>query len=87
MVDIDRFGNLVTNIEAAVARAVVRRAGSLRLTVRRHAIRGLVRTYGDVRRGALAAMVGGRGLVEIAVRDGHAARRLNTKVGDPVFFE
>ena len=87
VVDIDRFGNLVTNVEAAVIRASARRPAQLRLHVNRRIIRGLVRTYGDVRRGALTAMVGSRGLVEIAVREGSAARALAARVGDPVALD
>ena len=79
VVDIDRFGNLVTNVGAEVLAQVGRPA----FRVRRRRM-GLVRTYQGVRRGGVAAMVGSRGLVEIAVRDGSAAQLLRACVGDRV---
>lgn len=75
---IDRFGTLVTNIpgDAVQPGARVRiedsEAGSLR------------RTFRDVARGALVAFVGSGGTVEIAVRDGSAARMLGVGVGAEV---
>jgi S-adenosylmethionine hydrolase len=75
---VDRFGTLVTNIpgEAVQPGARVRiedsEAGSLR------------RTFRDVARGALVAFVGSGGTVEIAVRDGSAARMLGVGVGAEV---
>ena len=75
---VDRFGTLVTNIpgEAVQPGARVRiedsEAGSLR------------RTFHDVARGALVAFVGSGGTVEIAVRDGSAARMLGVGVGAEV---
>ena len=44
----------------------------------------LVRTFGDVARGQLVALVGSGGTVEIAVRDGSAARMLGVGVGAEV---
>jgi len=41
-------------------------------------------TFGDVGRGALLAFVGSGGTVEIAVRDGSAARLLGVGVGAEV---
>lgn len=75
---VDRFGTLVTNIpgDAVQAGARIRiedsEAGSLR------------RTFRDVARGALVAFVGSGGTVEIAVRDGSAARMLGVGVGAEV---
>jgi len=75
---VDRFGTLVTNIpgDAVQPGARIRiedsEAGSLR------------RTFRDVARGALVAFVGSGGTVEIAVRDGSAARTLGAGVGAEV---
>ncbi|HET9385966.1 MAG TPA: SAM-dependent chlorinase/fluorinase [Gemmatimonadales bacterium] len=75
---VDRFGTLVTNIpgdavqEGARIRVEGTEAGSLR------------RTFRDVTRGALVAFVGSGGTVEIAVRDGSAARMLGVGVGAEV---
>lgn len=76
VVVIDRFGNLVTNLEAlALPRALVTVAGRA-LPV--------VGTYADVEPGALAALIGSFGQLEIAERDGSAARTLSAQRGMPV---
>ncbi|MBS3783198.1 MAG: SAM-dependent chlorinase/fluorinase [Anaerolineae bacterium] len=47
-------------------------------------IHGLHRTYADVERGAVLALVGSEGHVEIAVREGNAAERLGLQPRVPV---
>ena len=75
---IDRFGTLVTNIvaESVEPGSRVRLAGA--------DVGSLRRTFGDVERGQLLAYVGSGGTVEIAVRDGSAARLLGVGVGTEV---
>jgi S-adenosylmethionine hydrolase len=77
---VDRFGNLITNIPGdwvdgawwfAVGEAAVD-VGSLR------------RTYSDADEGALLAVIGSAGTVEVAARGASAARLLDAKRGDPV---
>ncbi len=72
---VDRFGNLVTNLTPDfVPSYAVLEAESL--------IIGPVRaTFADVPQGALLAYLGSGGTVEVAVRDGSAARRLGLGVG------
>ncbi len=72
---VDRFGTLVTNLttELVPPYAV--------LEVEGLEIGPLRRTFGDVPTGGLLAYVGSGGAVEIAVRDGSAARRLGLGVG------
>jgi S-adenosylmethionine hydrolase len=75
---VDRFGNLVTNLTPEfVPPYAVLEAESL-------AIGPLRTTFGDVPPGSLIAYVGSGGQVEIAVRDGSAARRLGLGVGGRV---
>ena len=75
VVYVDRFGTLVTNLtpdlvpEYAVFEVEGLEVGPLR------------RTFGDVPTGGLVAYLGSGGQVEIAVRDGSAARRLGMGVG------
>ena len=75
---IDRFGTLVTNLTPELVPSYARveiedvDAGPLR------------RTFGDVPTGGLVCYVGSGGEVEIAVRDGSAARRLGIGVGGRV---
>ena len=74
VVHVDRFGNLVTNLCApgAGAPASVEIAGRAL---------PLSRTYADVAPGALVAVIGSSGRVEIALRDGSAAAHLGTGAG------
>lgn len=74
VIHVDRFGNCITDIPAArlAASAKIRVAGR---------VLALSRTYEDVTRGRPVAYVGSSGTLEIAVRDGSAARRLRLKRG------
>ena len=73
---IDRFGNAVTNL-------VGMRGGTIEVGTVAIAIR---RTYAEVAVGELVAVVGSTGLIEIAVRDGSAARTLGLARGSAVTF-
>ena len=79
IVTIDRFGNLVSNIDArclrALAHPVVRVAGR-ELPLRR--------TYADVRPGEYLALVNSFGVVEIACAERSAAAGLGLARGAPV---
>lgn len=76
IIHIDHFGNATTNIsKAALAGAAVKVGGrKLRLQ----------RTYMDVQHGAPIALIGSAELLEIAVRNGSAAKLLSLHVGDSV---
>ena len=78
IVHVDRFGTLITNLtpELVPPYAVMEVEGV--------EIGPLHRTFGDVPTGGLVAYVGSGGAVEIAVRDGSAARRLGLGVGGRV---
>lgn len=75
----DRFGNLVTDVRVADLAGLgpgpcaVQLPDGTRLVLRR--------TYGEVASGALLALVGSEGHVEIAVRDGSAHARLALEPG------
>jgi S-adenosylmethionine hydrolase len=74
VIHVDRFGNGVTNLLAP-------HGGRIEVAGR---TLGLVRTYGDVPTGTYLAVTGSSGLVEIALRDGNAARGLGLARGTPV---
>ncbi len=75
---VDRYGNLVTNFTPEVVPAyAVLEAESLEIGP----VRG---TFSDVPTGQLLAYIGSGGQIEIAVRDGSAARRLGLGVGGRV---
>jgi S-adenosylmethionine hydrolase len=78
VVHVDRFGNLITDIVAAVLPALATvRVGSVE--VPRVSV-----TYEDVARGELVAYVGSAGTLELAVRDGAASEVLAVGRGAPV---
>lgn len=74
VIAIDRFGNAITNLDAAASDTIVV-AGR---------VVPVVRTYADVEVGRICALVGSAGLLEVAVRDGSAARALGIEVGAAV---
>jgi len=79
---VDRFGNLVTNLDglppSALSKATVRVLGrSL----------AVVETYADLAVGECGAVVGSFGQLEVVVRDGSAARELGAKAGTPVLVD
>jgi len=78
VVTVDRFGNLVTNIGRGLlpAGAAVAEVGAARATIRD--------TYGEVARGELVALVDAFDVLEIAERDGSAARSLGAGRGTEV---
>jgi S-adenosylmethionine hydrolase len=75
---VDRFGTLVSNIPGDAVEPGVR------IRVAGTDVGAVRRTFGDVQRGTLVAFVGSGGTVEIAVRDGSAARLLGVGVGAEV---
>src|SRR2546423_1003042 len=75
---VDRFGTFISNIPGPAVEP------GIRIKVGGTEIGTLSRTFGDVGRGALVALVGSGGTVEIAVRDGSAARLLGVGVGAEV---
>ncbi|MFL5517887.1 MAG: S-adenosyl-l-methionine hydroxide adenosyltransferase family protein [Gemmatimonadales bacterium] len=75
VVYVDRFGTLVTNLTPDMV------PDYATIEVEGLEIGPLRRTFGDVPTGGLLAYLGSGGQVEIAVRDGSAARRLGLGVG------
>jgi S-adenosyl-L-methionine hydrolase (adenosine-forming) len=71
VIALDRFGNAITNLPGTMVRVVS--VGALVLPV--------LRTYADVADLEAAAVVGGSGFVEIAVRNGSAAQQLGVARG------
>jgi S-adenosylmethionine hydrolase len=78
---VDHFGNLVTSFRAPLA------IDPPAVLVGRERIARMSRTFSDVGAGEFVAYVGSSGYLEIAVREGDAARRLGVDLGDPVAIE
>jgi S-adenosylmethionine hydrolase len=81
IVHVDAFGNLVTNLPAAL---LPKLAAAGRLRVGSHAITTIVRTYGDAAPGTAVALVGSQGYIEAAVVEGRADARLGADIGTKV---
>jgi len=80
IVSIDRFGNLITNIPGDL----LPDARRVRITVGRRVVRSLSRSYADVRKGNLLALVGSTGHLEISVNQGSARTAAGIRRGDRV---
>jgi hypothetical protein len=89
VVQIDRFGNLITNVHAgAVRKAQEVSAGRfLAVWIGGQVISGLSRTYADGDPGRPLALIGSRGYLEIAVNGGNAQQVFGTHPGDTVTVE
>lgn len=97
---VDRFGNIVTSIGrvewvdaeritltsrfADAAPPIPIYAPSARININGDVIEGVYRTYSDVRRGEVVALIGSSSHLEISVSQGNAARRFDVAVGDRV---
>ena len=77
---IDRFGNVITDVRKELLTSD--HAWAVAVGGRR--VEGIRRTYATVERGALVALIGSEGHLEVAIRDGSAGEELNLRVGDPV---
>lgn len=75
---VDRFGNLVTNLPDTLFERLIQ-AGSIR--VGHHAVRAVVRTYGEATPGTIVALAGSQGFLEVAVVQGRADRALGAARG------
>jgi len=74
IIAIDRFGNAISNLIAP-------RGGRIEVNGRSMPI---VRTYADARPGDVIALTGSSGFIEVAERDGNAARSLGLERGTPI---
>lgn len=74
IIHVDHFGNLISNLRFPAAEA----RGRVNLGAHQIAVHP---TYAAVAEGQPLALPGSHGLLEIAVRNGHAARALDAQVG------
>ncbi|HEX5680347.1 MAG TPA: SAM-dependent chlorinase/fluorinase [Desulfobacterales bacterium] len=81
IIHIDRFGNLITNIDAGALRS---RGSSWDIAFGTGRIRGVSGTYADAQSGAGLALIGSRGYLEIAVNSGSARDLFSARKGDAV---
>jgi S-adenosyl-L-methionine hydrolase (adenosine-forming) len=84
VVRVDRFGNVVTNLDRRTCEKLTGGAGDVQLTVRGQMIGRLVSTYADLAPGEIGALFGSTDHLECAAQAASAAERLGVAVGDPV---
>lgn len=79
-IHVDRFGNVITNVR--VEDGEWDRFASLQ--VGRRKVGRFCRTYGEAAPGEVIALIGSSGFLEVAQRDGSAARRLDAEPGTAI---
>ncbi|MFI5177303.1 MAG: S-adenosyl-l-methionine hydroxide adenosyltransferase family protein [Vicinamibacterales bacterium] len=84
VVRVDRFGNLVTNLDRRSCERVTDGAAGVQLTVGGHVIARIVSTYADLEPGEVGALFGSTDHLECAMPSASAAERLGVAVGEPV---
>lgn len=80
VIHVDGFGNVITNIRCADGDW----ERFAQVQVGRRSVRRFCRTYADALPGELIALFGSSGYLEVARREGNAARGLRAQVGTPV---
>jgi S-adenosylmethionine hydrolase len=81
---IDRFGNVVTNLDRRSCERLTNGSTAVRLTVGGHDVARIVSTYCEVPAGELGALFGSTDHLEVAERSASAAQRLGVAPGSPV---
>lgn len=84
VVRVDRFGNVVTNLDRKSCERLTEGGGALQLTVGGRTIARIVSTYADIPAGEVGALFGSTDHLECAAQAASAADRLGVAVGDPV---
>ena len=80
---IDRFGNVVTNIDRKTFESVAK-SGSMEVTAGTQSIGRLVATYADIQAGEICALFGSTDHLELAANSESAADRLQLARGSAV---
>lgn len=83
VIEVDSFGNLITNITQAMLKGVPRDE-SVSVACEAHQTQGIFATYSDQPPMTLMAHVGSTGRLELAVVDENASAMLGLGVGAPV---
>src|SRR5436190_8581428 len=84
VIRVDRFGNVVTNLDRKSCEKVTNGSGSVQLTVGGQTVGRIVSTYSDVGPDELGALFGSTDHLEVAARASSAAERLGVAAGAPV---
>ena len=86
---IDRFGNLVTDVQSELLKDHGSKSGMpgvrgrIRIEIGGKRIDRISRSYSEGKKGKVLALIGGSGLLEISVNEGRADEVLPLRIGDP----
>ncbi len=80
---IDRFGNLVSNINSNL----IKEEKMVQIKIRNKKLGHLRNYYAEVKEGEIIALIGSNNLLEIAVNQGNAQKILKAKIGDKITIE
>lgn len=78
---IDHFGNIATSITAADLSSL---SGKFVFIIGSTTINGLHRSYAEVPKGQLLALIDSRGYIELGINCGNAAEAIGSVLGDPL---
>lgn len=81
---VDRFGNVVTNLDRRACEKVAGGQAGLQLSVNGRTIDRIVSTYADLAQGEIGALFGSTDHLECSAQSASAAERLGVSVGDLV---
>lgn len=81
IIDIDHFGNCITNIEKKHLTAF---KGNPRITCKGKTISRIASSYAQVKKEELLAIIGSKGYLEISVNMGSAAKKFNASCGNRI---
>lgn len=84
VIRVDRFGNVVTNIDRRSYEKLAGGQTPLQLTVRGQAIPRIVSTYADIAPGEIGALFGSTDHLECSAHTASAAEQLGVAAGDAV---
>ncbi|MCF8335759.1 MAG: SAM-dependent chlorinase/fluorinase [Bacteroidales bacterium] len=84
VIHIDRFGNLITDIEQRKVDNLSISYDMLAVHLSRETICGIRKSYAEVTEGKVLGVFGSKGLLEISVNKGNAAELLDMEKGDQV---
>lgn len=89
VIHIDRFGNLITNVDTATWDDLTSsgKGGDVQIRIHGLILNRACKAYGEVPQGSPLALWGSSDLLEISVNRGNAAERLGAKVGDLVTIQ
>lgn len=84
IVSVDHFGNLITNIDLKLMDRYGIRPENATIVLGNIKLQGIHDHYSSVNSGNVLAIIGSRGLLEIAVNQGNARKTLHAAVGELV---